>query len=851
MKLGKVLAAGLLFLVVPELAHAHAAEVGAASWREGFVHPLFGWDHLLAMLAVGLWAAQQRGRATWLIPVTFVAVMAVGGVVGASGISLPGVETAILISVAVFGVLVVHRAQYRSWLSLGLVGFFAFFHGFAHGAEMPGAAHLPSFGAGFMLATLLLHGVGIATARVAVFAAACLVATSAAADDPAPQDPMRLPEVVVEGRSDSLVGVAESASQGTVGAKQIEDRPLLRPGEILETVPGLIVTQHSGDGKANQYFLRGFNLDHGTDFATKVNGVPVNLPTHGHGQGYTDLNFMIPELVRTASYKKGVYYADEGDFSSAGAANLEYFDVLPSGFAQIEGGSFQYFRSVVAASPEVAGGHLLAAGEVQYADGPWKEPENFLKGNAVLRYSTGTTEQGWNLTAMGYKADWNSTDQIARRAVALGDISRFGTLDDSDGGNSQRYSVSAGWHRNAGNQRTELLAYGFYYDLDLFSNFTYALDQVNGDQFEQRDKRWVAGGSASHSWILPILGFETENTFGLQLRNDAIRNGLFNTTDRHRRSTTRRDTVNQFSVAPYFETREQWSPWFRSIAGVRCDLYNFKVDSDLPANSGGDTARIASPKLALIFGPWAQTEFYANGGLGFHSNDGRGSTIHVDPVTGDPVSPVDPLVRTYGAELGLRTTLIPGLQSTVAFWGLDIDSELIFVGDAGTTEAGRPSRRYGLELANYYTPTEWLAIDADFAFTRARFTNDDPAGDHIPGAPDAVIAAGATVHDLWGGFFGGPRVRYFGPRPLVEDNSVRSDGTVLLSARLGYQFGERWTLSAEIFNLMNAKDDDITYYYSSRLPGEAPGPEEDGGHNDIHFHPVEKTSVRVAFTGRF
>jgi len=759
---------------------------------------------------------------------------------------VPGVETTILVSVAVFAALVLHRAQYRTGISLGLVGFFAFFHGFAHGSEMPGSANLPSFGLGFALATLLLHGVGIAAARIAVWVAALAMAGWAAAEEP-----VRMEEVVVEGRSDSLVGVAESASQGTVGAEQIEARPLLRPGEILETVPGLIVTQHSGDGKANQYFLRGFNLDHGTDFATSVNGVPVNLPTHGHGQGYTDLNFMIPELVHTASYKKGVYYADEGDFSSAGAADLEYFDVLPSGFATAEGGSFQYFRSVVAASPQVGQGHLLAAGEVQYADGPWKVPEDFLKGNLVLRYSAGDSGQGWNLTAMGYKADWDSTDQIAQRAVERGLISRFGTLDASDGGNSQRYSLSAAWHRNVGDQRTELLAYGFYYDLALYSNFTYALEHPDhGDQFEQSDKRWVAGAKASHSWILPIFGFETENTLGLQVRNDAIRNGLFNTEDRRRWSTTRRDTVNELSAAPWFETREQWMPWFRSIAGVRWDVYNFRVDSDLPANSGGDTAQIASPKLALIFGPWAETEFYLNGGLGYHSNDGRGVTIRVDPVGGGPVSPVDPLVRTKGAEVGFRTTLIPGLQSTIAFWWLDIDSELIFVGDAGTTEAGRPSRRYGIELANYYTPTEWLAVDADFAFTHARFTNSDPAGDHIPGAPDAVIAAGATVHHLWGGFFGGPRVRYFGPRPLVEDDSVRSDGTLLLSARLGYQFGERWTLSAEVFNLANAKDDDITYYYPSRLPGEPPGPDE-GGYNDVHFHPVEKTSVRVAFTGRF
>jgi hypothetical protein len=577
----------------------------------------------------------------------------------------------------------------------------------------------------------------------------------------------------------------------------------------------------------------------------------VNLPTHGHGQGYTDLNFMIPELVRTLTFKKGVYYADEGDFSSAGAANLEYFDVLPSGIATAEGGSFGYFRSLVAASPELGDGHLLAAGEIQYDDGPWREPQNFLKGNLVLRYSEGSDAEGWNLTAMGYKAQWNSTDQIPERAVDEGLISRFGTLDDSDGGDSQRFSLSAAWQRTAGDQRTELLAYGYYYDLDLFSNFTYALDQVNGDQFEQQDERWVTGAKARHDWILPIHGFETENAFGIQVRNDSIRNGLYATTRRVRRSTTRRDDVNQLSLSPYFETREQWAPWLRSIAGVRYDVYNFNVESNLAANSGSNWDGIVSPKLSLIFGPFAQTELYLNGGTGFHSNDGRGSTTHVDPLTGERVSPVDPLVRTKGAEVGLRSTWFPQLQSSVALWILDIDSELIFVGDAGTTEAGRPSQRYGVELANFYTPTEWLALDADFAFTHARFTDSDPSGDHIPGAPDAVIAAGATAHDLWGGFFGGPRLRYFGPRPLVEDDSERSDGTLLLSATAGYRFGDFWTLSVEVFNAMNAKDEDITYYYASRLPGEPPGPAEGGGYDDVHFHPVEKTSVRVSLTGAF
>jgi outer membrane receptor protein involved in Fe transport len=271
------------------------------------------------------------------------------------------------------------------------------------------------------------------------------------------------------------------------------------------------------------------------------------------------------------------------------------------------------------------------------------------------------------------------------------------------------------------------------------------------------------------------------------------------------------------------------------------DIYHFDVQSELPDSSGNVTDAIANPKLSLIFGPWAKTELYLNGGMGFHSNDGRGTTA--------PVDPVDPLVRTYGAEIGIRTTWVPNLQSTLAFWWLNISSELLFVGDAGTTEASRPSNRYGVEWANYYSPTKWLTLDGDFAFTHARFTDSDPAGNYIPGSPDAIIAAGLTVHDLRG-FFGALRLRFFGPRPLTEDDSVTSDPTLLLNAQVGYQFNKTWTLSAEVFNLLNRKDSDISYYYPSRLSGEPPGP-DDGGYNDIHFHPVEPISVRVTLTARF
>lgn len=672
----------------------------------------------------------------------------------------------------------------------------------------------------------------------------------------------RLPDVIVGGRADDLTGIAASAAQGTVGVDHLKARPLLRPGELLETVPGVIITQHSGAGKANQYFLRGFNLDHGTDFATSLNGMPVNLPTHGHGQGYTDLNWIIPELVTRIDYRKGPYAAADGDFASAGAADMTYASTLSSSLWQLEGGSFGYARVVFASSPKLGNGTLLYAVELLHEDGPWERHDNFWKGNGVLRYSSGNDALGWSVLGFAYRGEWNATDQIAQRALTGNNavpggfqVGRFGTLDPTTGGNSQRYGAQVEWHRSDGDSTSRLLAYAFYYDLDLFSNFTYFLNDptdTTPDQFEQVDQRITTGFKASHEWNMTLLGRESENSIGLQVRNDVIRNSLNTATARVRTGTTRSDDVWQTSASPYFENKTQWLDKLRTVLGARADLYHFDVASLDPRNSGTVTDFLASPKGSVILGPWANTEVYLNAGMGFHSNDGRGATTTVDPATGLPASKVSPLVRTYGAEFGTRTTWVPGLQSTVSAWWLDIDSELLFVGDAGTTQASRPSRRYGLEFANYYTPTEWLTLDVDVSFSQARFQDREPAGQYVPGSIETVVAAGLAVHDL-NGFFGGLRVRYFGPRPLVENNTVRSTASALVNLQVGYAFNPKWKLTVDVFNLLDRKASDIEYYYESRLRGEAinPDPALHGGYNDIHLHPAEPVSLRVALTGRF
>jgi hypothetical protein len=654
------------------------------------------------------------------------------------------------------------------------------------------------------------------------------------------------PLVRVVGHYDNAVGTSDAASQGVITADLVANRPALRTGELLEFVPGMIVTQHSGDGKANQYFLRGFNLDHGTDFATFVDGMPVNMRTHAHGQGYSDLNFLIPELVQRIDYRKGPYFADEGDFASAGAAHFRLADRLPAGLASLSLGSWGYRRALLADSVGAAGGTLLYGLELGRNDGPWDVPEGVRKANALLRYSRGGPDDGWSLTGMAYRNRWNATDQVPLRAVEAGTIGRFGSLDPSDGGASDRYSLSYAMKRRGDGRLFELDAYVLHARLDLFSDFTYRLaNPVDGDQFQQSERRDTAGFNVAQSWAADWAGLAVRNKLGLQARYDRLDPvGLYATAARVRTDTMRADRVREGSAGAYVENVVQWQPWLRSVAGLRYDAYAFRVDSSIAGDSGSKDAHLASPKLSLIFGPWRRTEFFVNAGRGFHSNDARGTT-QTRLADGSAAVPVTPLVPTRGLELGMRTELVPGLQSSLALWRLDIDSELVFVGDAGETEPSRASRRHGVEWNNHYIAAPGVLFDLDIATSHARYREHDPAGDAVPGSVGRVVSAGVTLEGR-GRWSGGFELRHFGPRPLVEDGSVRSASTTLAYARAGYRLAPRTHVTLDVFNLFGRRASDIDYYYASRLPGE---PAQ--GVDDVHFHPVEPRSVRLTLQHAF
>ncbi|MEQ1759396.1 MAG: TonB-dependent receptor [Vicinamibacterales bacterium] len=676
-----------------------------------------------------------------------------------------------------------------------------------------------------------------------------LVATSADIVVTAPRTFRNLAEI--ENPAENLVGVASAGSEGAITAAQLAVRPVNRAAEVLETVPGMVISQHSGEGKANQYYLRGFNLDHGFDFAQTIAGIPVNMPTHAHAQGYADSNFLIPELVSGVQFRKGPYYAQNGDFSSAGSATINYFNTLDRPIATVSGGSFDYQRVFLAASPKVGAGNLLGAFEFEKDAGPWVSPNKKNKYNGVVRFSQGDARNGLSLTYLGFSNHWHSTDQIPQRAVDAGLIDRFGFIEESDGGETYRHAGIFDWQHSQANDSTRVTAFVQRYGVQLFHNFTYFMnDPVNGDQFEQFENRWTTGAKVTHRKIARVAGKPTESAVGVDFRNDSVGGplGLYHTRQTERLETIRADEADQSTVGIFGETEVEWSRTVRTTFGLRGDLYRWKVDSSNPLNSGKELSAIVNPKISAAFGPWGGTEFYANWGMGYHSNSGLGILLKVDPISGQPADAAPAFARAQGGEFGVRTVAIRGLQTTATVWYLGFDSELIYVGDSGSTEAGPATRREGVEITNYVYPNRWVALDLDLSFSRARF-RDVPEGENfVPGALNRVISGGIAVNPPAGvaaGGFGSLRVRHFGPRPLIEDNSVESKSTSIVNGEVGYKFSERIRLTLEGYNLFNAKVSDIDYFFESQLKNE-PAPVE-----DLHFHAAIPRSARLALRVTF
>lgn len=667
---------------------------------------------------------------------------------------------------------------------------------------------------------------------------------SAASEEPvqlAQFETVTLETVTVYGRAIELIGEAGAASEGVVGYADFEDRPLSRVGELVEVIPGVVATQHSGEGKANQYFLRGFNLDHGTDFSASLDGVPINLRTHGHGQGYLDLNFIIPEIIERVDFRKGPYRASTGDFSSAGSAQYRSYDELSEDFIELAVGEFGYVRGVAAGDVKVSDDTtILLALEAESYDGPWVLEQELEKLNAYAKLVRRTGPWEFEMSVSAYDSKWTATDQVPLRAVESGQINRFGFIDPDLGGETSRVGLNGqALYAAADDSETRFSFYAVDYDFSLFSNFTYFLeDAINGDEFEQLDERAYYGAALRHERYLTD---QIELRLGAETRFDDISDiGLFQTSGRQRISTVRRDSVEETSLSVWSEIEVAATDNIRATLGVRGDHYEGDVAAiSHRVNGGSANDSLLSPSLALAWKAADGLEFYANYGNGFHSNDVRGATITEDPVSGDLVDPVPILVRSEGAELGARIEQGPW-RASVAVFTLDLDSELVFVGDAGTTEVNDGSSRTGIEASLFWQPNDWLSADLSAAYTDATFDISGP--DKIPGAVESVVSGGVLARlDPW---TLSARLRHFGEAPLIEDNSVTSDATTLINLASSYDW-RNISFTVEVLNALDANDADITYFFESQLAGE-PFPVE-----DLHFHPVEPRQVRASIRYRF
>jgi hypothetical protein len=691
--------------------------------------------------------------------------------------------------------------------------------------------------------------------------------------------------VVAVGRESNLVGTASAASEGTIDQTEIANQPILRPGEILEDIPGLIISQHSGEGKANQYYLRGFQLDHGTDLAATIDDIPVNMPTHAHGQGYSDINWLMPELVSSVTYKKGPYYADEGDFSTAGSYDLYYRNTIEPTLS-LGVGDYGYDRIFFADSPKVGIGNLLYALELYHDNGTFKRPDEYKKISALLRWSHTTESSAFAVTAQAYRGDFNSTDQIPQRLVDEGVLSPDGYIDPTDGGRTYRYTLSTSWEHDDLHGVTRLAAYGESYGLDLFSNFTYyqfdASDYYNvtanpitcnplyttcapgaqhvntytsycpanitptgtamlpgsvtpnafgyscGDQREQEDKRFVSGLKLTRS----LVGSNANTTLGLGMRNENIYVlGLFLTNGQNRLpdGTLSDDRVVERDTFMYVESQYRAGKKLRFTGGLRADAYNMNVVDFQPANSGIRSAAMVNPKFTTSYAMSPNQELYLDFGDSFHSNDARGTTQTLEPQThatidptGAPVQQYTPLVRAWGEEVGYRYSAAK-LTTTLSFWKLNIASELVFDGDHGVTTPNGPTVRKGIELTNYFRPTKSLTLDADIATSTARFlTNPDNAGTYVPESLNVVSAAGVT----WDRpkFAATLRYEYFGPRVLDQAGDAVSAPTGIVNAQFSLKSRNGHRLNLDILNLLNGQADDVEYYYGSWVPQDAKNP---------------------------
>ncbi len=685
-------------------------------------------------------------------------------------------------------------------------------------------------------------------------------------------------EVVVTASREDLLGRASTASQGSVTHEELDLRPAYRIGQLLETVPGLVVTVHSGEGKAYQYLLRGFNLDHGTDIANFIDDMPINRPTNAHGQGYSDMNFVVPQVLEGVDYTKGTYYPAVGDFGDVASEHMRLADRIPNQVsASLD--TFGDGEAYVGGTHALASGaHLAGAIDVSRVDGPFDPGNDFRKTAGIVRFSQGTAANGDDLTVMYYKGDGNFITDQPVRAVAEGLIDRFGTLDPSDGNASERFSVSGHYARQMGDWSLVSNAYFVRSRQTLWNDFTHFLeDPVNGDQEQQDETRNLIGGAVALKLRSNWGGVDSQTTVGVQGRYDDIQVDRRHTRDRKDLdycellnadgtatevsvglADCTNDRVHLGDTGLYVENTARWSDWLRTDVGLREEYYTGQDKSLLPGSVFSQTpfrkaVSLFQPKGSLILGPWAQTEFYLSAGRGFHSDDLRGvsGTVPLEGLGGTRTAPL--LIQSDGEEIGLRSNVIPKVHVQLAVFNVHLNSEIVYDQDQGEDQPGPPSDRYGVELSAEYRPAPWLELSSDLAFSHAQFVNTSAAdllktygddGNHIPLAPGFIGSFGAIVDNL-GPWYGGLEVRALGPYPLVPDNSQRDAGYTETNVDVGYKISKSLKAQVSIFNLFDVKANSAAFYYVTDIH------DGRGAVADRQFHALEPIAARFTLTASY
>lgn len=675
---------------------------------------------------------------------------------------------------------------------------------------------------------------GIPGGHIGLLALICCC-HSALAQAIASQDNIETVEIIADRQN--LVGSADTSSEGVVVKDELDLLPAFRPGQLFETVPGLTVTSHSGEGKANQYLLRGFNLDHGTDLGVFVDGMPVNEPSHAHGQGYSDLNFLIPELAAGVDFTKGPYFANAGDFSAVGVVRTRLLDAVGDQ-ATAASGMLGYERGFVSAAREIGTDTLLGATEFVHYDGPWVRPDDMRKFNVILRYIHGDADNGLTATLMFYRGSWNATTDQPERAIAEGLISRFGSLDPSDGGEAMRTSLSVQYHVPLLGGQIGVNAYAINNRLTLLNNFTHFLvDPIDGDQEAQNEVRDTLGTAFNYRNSNDVIGLQNDFLLGASDRDDQNHVYRYHTKARQYLSTFEDDHLHLDNGSFYVQDVVHWTSWLRTLTGVREDVIE---GGDIGTNGGTAEQWLFQPKGDIIVTPLDWLEGYASAGLGFHSDDLRGVTRAASSGTaGAPL-----MAKQMGEELGLRANILPSLTATFTYFYMKAQSETTYDADVGQDSAGPGSRHTGFEINTTWQALHWLEFYSSLALSHARYTveADDGAGGHlgyyIPNAPSVIGSLAAYVKDM-GSWSGGLEYRYLGTFPVTPDNSIQGKGYGEWNLDIAYVLDDNWKFGLGLYNALDTHANAAEFYYYDRLPGEPAG-----GVGDLHVHPLEPRSVR-------